>query len=75
MGMVPQTLDQSQFQLELALFNVWSNLHEAQLEEGILGFEIWENFFKEWKESDQGRQVMLSMQVKDQGEEMSKTTN
>jgi hypothetical protein len=75
MGMVPQTLDQSQFQLELALFNVWSNLHEAQLEEGILGFEIWENFFKEWRESDQGRQVMLSMQVKDQGEEMSKTTN
>ncbi len=74
MGMVPQILDQAEFQLELALFNVWSSLHETQLETGILGFEKWEAFFKEWKESDQGRQVLVSMQVKNKGEEVL-TTN
>ena len=75
MGMVPQLLDQSSFQLELALFNVWANLHEGQLEEGILGFDKWESFFSEWKDSDQGNQVMLSMQVHNQGEKGSTATN
>lgn len=75
MGMVPQLLDQPVFQLELALFNVWANLHEAQLEEGILGFEKWEDFFSTWKESEQGRQVLLSMQVRNRDDKASTATN
>lgn len=75
MGMVPQVLDQPDFQMDLALFNVWASLHETQLEEGIVGFDKWDDFFREWKESDQGTQVMLSMQVGKQGNKVSTATN
>lgn len=44
-------MDSMSFQVQQQLFTTWIQLHENQLDQGFVTFDIWKNLFTEWKQS------------------------
>ncbi|MBQ7456249.1 MAG: hypothetical protein IJS54_01355 [Desulfovibrio sp.] len=51
-------MDSTAFQVQLQLFNTWIQLHEDQLDQGFLTFDVWKDLFTEWKNSQPGKDLM-----------------
>ncbi len=58
---IHKTLDSNDFGTEMYLFTMWLDLHENQLLDRIVGFEVWMSLFDTWKGSEQGQKVLLAM--------------
>ncbi len=60
-NMSDTVFDSSTFQVELQLFNTWVQSHEAQLDEGFLEFGAWQNFFSQWRATDEVKEFHLKL--------------
>ncbi len=54
---IPPTLIETvfnspRFHLELQLFNSWVQAHEEQLDAAFMEFSLWQQVYREWKNSD-----------------------
>lgn len=65
---ISKILDSKDFSIEMYLFDMWLNVHEAQLSQKIYGFDQWMHFFEEWKQSPKAQQLMQSLKVQMQEE-------
>ncbi len=50
-GLISEVFDSKGFQEEMQLFGIWSQHHEAQLEQSFMDFNKWQELFDEWKNS------------------------
>ncbi len=60
-NMSNMVLDSNTFQIELQLFTTWVQSHESQLDETFLEFGTWQNFFSQWRETDEVKDFRLQM--------------
>ncbi len=57
-GVVGNVFDSPEFQREMKLFHIWTQVHEEQLEQAPMEFETWRKLFGEWKSSDKVQSQM-----------------
>ncbi len=60
-GTVQEIFDTGAFQLEMHLFNLWAQHHEAQLDQGFFEFGKWMDLFEEWKASEQVQAMVAKL--------------
>lgn len=65
MGTVSQVFSAPEFQTEMHLFNLWTQAHEEQLDQGFLDFATWDEIFEKWKNSDEVRQMFKEQRSKE----------
>ncbi|MFV0423045.1 hypothetical protein [Oleidesulfovibrio sp.] len=56
-----RVFDSSVFQLQMQLFNIWVQSHEAQLDSSFMEFRTWLEMFEEWKKSDRVKEYVEEM--------------
>lgn len=69
-GYIPRILDNAAFKNEIQLFNAWAHLHESQLEKNIIGFDRWNELYNQWKLSESGQKMSLSLSMQEAGQKM-----
>lgn len=52
-GMISEVFDDNRFQEEMQLFGIWSQHHEAQLEQSFMDFNKWQELYSGWKNSEE----------------------
>lgn len=62
-GMVSEVFDSKEFQEEMQLFNLWTQSHEAQLDQAFLDFNAWKDLYAAWKESPEVREYFKTLKV------------
>ncbi|MFO7801543.1 MAG: hypothetical protein R6V55_04530 [Desulfovermiculus sp.] len=54
-------LNSKSFQVEMRTFHMWVEAHEDQLEERVMSFTEWMQFFEAWKRTGQGQDILQSL--------------
>ncbi|EPR44745.1 hypothetical protein dsx2_1373 [Desulfovibrio sp. X2] len=52
-GTISEVFDSPAFKIEMYLFSLWNQSHEAMLDENPVDFTEWERLYAEWRESSQ----------------------
>ena len=60
-GLIQQVLDSKDFTTELSAFNIWVNAHEDQLDQRVMDFQEWMQFFEAWKRTEKGQNTLLGL--------------
>ncbi|WP_243545260.1 hypothetical protein [Pseudodesulfovibrio tunisiensis] len=49
-AIMPKVFDHSDFKIEMYMFNLWTKMHEAYLDEEFKSFSEWKEWFGEWSD-------------------------
>lgn len=60
---IPSVLNSKSFEAEINAFHMWVNAHEDQLEQEIMDFREWMQFFEAWKRTEKGQEVLSDLKT------------